>query len=267
MKAIQTISTDPVKIDLVEVPKPNPKKDQCLVKIKAAGLNRRDQWIQHGMYPGIKSHVILGSDGCGIVEEGADEWKGKEVILNPNVGWGPHEEAQSQSYSILGMPSHGTLTEYIVIDTDRLAEKPPHLNFQEAAAVPLAAMTAFRACFTKGNMEKGQRVLVTGAGGGVSQFAISFALAMECEVFVTSGSEDKIQKCITSGVTGGVNYKKEHWVRDLKSFVKDGFDLIVDSAGGDSINDYIRLIQPGGTIVVYGSTTGRPRSFDIFRLF
>lgn len=267
MRSIQTLQTDPVKIGLVEGEIPHPGEDQCLIKIQAAGLNRRDEWISKGLYPGIRSGVILGSDACGKVEEGPAEWKGKEVIINPNINWGPFEEAQSRQYTILGMPENGTLAEYLIVSSDRLVEKPSHLDALQASALPLAAMTAYRACFTQGKMVSGHRILITGAGGGVSQFAISFALALKCEVFVTSGKENKIKKCLAQGVKGGVNYKEENWVKKLNSFVKDGFDLIIDSAGGDSINEYIKLARPGGNIVIYGSTTGRPKSFDIFRLF
>ncbi|MEP5611527.1 MAG: alcohol dehydrogenase catalytic domain-containing protein, partial [Cyclobacteriaceae bacterium] len=102
MKAI-IISEGTEPIQLVDLAKPKVSKGECLVRIKAAALNRRDQWIREGMYPDIRVGCILGSDGCGVVEEGPDEWLNKEVIINPNVDWGGNPEVQSAEYSVLGM--------------------------------------------------------------------------------------------------------------------------------------------------------------------
>jgi NADPH:quinone reductase-like Zn-dependent oxidoreductase len=267
MKAIQTIENGQDSISLVNLAKPKVGEGQVLVKLKAAALNRRDQWIREGLYPGIKPGVTLGSDGCGVVVEGDDQLKGQEVIINPNISWGPNKRAQSAEYTILGLPHNGTLAEYVVVDQEKVFRKPSHLSIHEAAALPLAGMTAFRAVFTRGEVEKGQNVLVTGAGGGVSQFAILFALAAGAQVFVTSGSDDKIKKMVDSGAQAGFNYKDKEWVKKAKGAVRDGFDAIIDSAGGDSLNDYIRLVKPGGNIVHYGATTGKPSNVDLFRLF
>ena len=155
------------------------------------------------MYPGIQFGTVLGSDGCGVVEEGPDKWKGKAVIINPNVEWGSNPEVQSDSYSVLGMPTNGTLAEYIKVPAHRLHEKPAHLTDEEAAPLPLAGLTAFRATIKKGAANEGKRVLVTGAGGGVSQFAVAFAVASGAEVYVTSGSDEKIERVKKMGVKGG----------------------------------------------------------------
>lgn len=245
--------------------KPEASGNECVVKISAAALNRRDQWIREGMYPGIQFGTVLGSDGCGVVEEGPQEWIGKKVIINPNVNWGDNPEVQSAEYSVLGMPSNGTLAEYIKIPTHRLHEKPAHLSNEEAAALPLAGLTAFRATIKKGDAKAGKRVLVTGAGGGVSQFAIGFALASGSEVYVTSGSEEKIERVKEMGVKGGFNYKDEKWFKEASKV--GGFDAIIDSAGGNQLNNYLKIIKPAGRIVMYGSTTGYPEKVDVFRLF
>lgn len=264
MKAI-TITQEPEPIQLKDVDKPEASGNECVVKISAAALNRRDQWIREGMYPGIQFGTVLGSDGCGVVEEGPQEWIGKKVIINPNVNWGDNPEVQSAEYSVLGMPSNGTLAEYIKIPTHRLHEKPAHLSNEEAAALPLAGLTAFRATIKKGDAKAGKRVLVTGAGGGVSQFAIGFALASGSEVYVTSGSEEKIERVKEMGVKGGFNYKDEKWFKEASKV--GGFDAIIDSAGGNQLNNYLKIIKPAGRIVMYGSTTGYPEKVDVFRLF
>lgn len=264
MKAI-VISEESEPIQFVDISKPIPDKGECLVKIKTAALNRRDQWIREGMYPGIRFGCVLGSDGCGVVEEGPEEWMGKDVIINPNVAWGDNEEVQSPEYSVLGMPKDGTLAEYISVPIDRLVQKPEHLTDEEAAALPLAALTAYRAAIKKGLASEGKNILITGAGGGVSQLAIPLAVAVGANVYVTSGSEEKVSKCKEMGAVDGFNYKNEDWFKEASKV--GGFDAVVDSTGGNQLNNYIKIIKPGGRIVMYGSTIGYPEKVDVFRLF
>lgn len=264
MKAI-TITDQSEPIQLSEIVKPEISDGECLVKLKASGLNRRDQWIRQGMYPGIQFGTVLGSDGCGVVEAGDAKWIGKEVIINPNVEWGDDPQVQSTNYSVLGMPTNGTLAEYIKVPSHRLHKKPSHLSDIEAAALPLACLTAFRATIKKGLASEGKKILVTGAGGGVSQFAIAFALAAGAETYVTSGSDEKIERVKKIGVKAGFNYKNDKWFKETSA--TGGFDAIIDSAGGSQLNNYLKIIKPAGRIVMYGSTTGHPEKVDVFRLF
>ncbi|MEO9804717.1 MAG: zinc-binding dehydrogenase [Reichenbachiella sp.] len=270
MKALLLVDESQDKIAIREIEKPNPASGEVLIQLKAAALNHRDQWCRIGLYPGIEYGTVLGSDGAGVVVakgEGVDDyWLGKEVIINPNINWGDNEAAQSVEYHILGMPSNGTFAEFVSVAADRLMEKPSHLNFSEAAALPLGGLTAFRAIFTKAQIQEKQKILVTGIGGGVAQFAFQFAVAAGAEVFVTSGSDNKLQTARKHGVSGGFIYKDEFWVKTAFNET-GGFDAIIDSAGGSSMNDYLKLIRPGGRLVHYGSTTGLPKSLDMFRLF
>lgn len=270
MKALLLVDESQDKIAIREIEKPVPSKGEVLIEMKAAALNHRDQWCRIGMYPGLKYDTVLGSDGAGTVVEigeGVDpKWLEQDVIINPNINWGPNEEAQSAGYHILGMPTHGTFAEYLVVNQDRLMAKPAHLDFPAATALPLGGLTAFRAVFTKANISKGQNVLITGIGGGVAQFAYQFAKAAGANVYVTSGSQDKLIQVIEHGASGGYNYKDETWVKTALNETS-GFDAIIDSAGGASMNDYLRLIKPGGRMVHYGSTAGLPKGLDMFRLF
>ncbi|MBV6645308.1 MAG: zinc-binding dehydrogenase [Cyclobacteriaceae bacterium] len=267
MKAICiTEQQEPLQVVDKKVPKPD--LGQCLIQVVYAGLNRRDQWIRQGLYPGIKTGVTLGSDGSGTVIEapGNTSLIGQKVLFNPNVEWGKDQKAPGPSYSILGMPTDGTLAEYIVLPAEKLFPIPDHLSMAEAAALPLAGLTAYRACSFKGNIQPGQHVLVTGAGGGVAQLVMAFALARGCEVYVTSGSEEKIERCKSLGVPEGFLYHHENWTKEALHET-GGFDVIIDSAGGGSVNNYLKVIRPGGKIVVYGGTTGKTPQFDVHRLF
>lgn len=257
-------------IEFKEVPIPVPGSGQALVKMKAAALNRRDDWIREGKYPNIRFGVIMGSDGSGVVEAVGNEadqpWIGQEVVINPNIDWGPDPEVQSARYTILGMPVDGIFAEYAVVAVDRLHHKPFHLDFLQAAALPMGGLTAFRALFRKGELKSGQNILISGFGGGVAQFAFLFAKAAGANVYVTSGSTDKLEKALKLGATGAYNYKKEATFPDLWK-TKGGFDLVIDSAGGDQINNFIKVLKPKGKIVFYGATNGLPAKLDLYRMF
>jgi zinc-binding alcohol dehydrogenase/oxidoreductase len=270
MKALQ-ICDSKQRIEVVDVPIPTPQKGQALVKVKAAALNHRDQWIRENKYPKIKFNVTLGSDACGVVEQIADKgdeyWLGKDVIINPNNNWGKNPTVQSHDdYHILGMPTDGTFAEYIVVNVDRLHEKPSHLSYERAAAIPLAGLTSFRAVFTQGQVFRGENVLISGIGGGVALFAFQFALASGANVYVTSSSEDKLDKATKIGAAGIANYTQPNWHKDLYE-KSQGFDLVIDSGGGDNFNALIKMMRPAGHIVFYGATQGLPTSIDLYRAF
>ncbi|MBS1486293.1 MAG: zinc-binding dehydrogenase [Bacteroidetes bacterium] len=268
MKAL--VLTAPGQIEMKDIPTPVLTAGRVLVKIKAVALNRRDAWIREGKYPNIKTGMIMGSDGAGVVENVFDdahkEWIGKEVLINPNIDWGANPEVQSSRYTILGMPVDGTFAEYISVPADRLHHKPFHLDMLQAASLPLCGLTAFRALFRKGELRAGQNVLISGFGGGVAQFAFHFAKAAAANVYVTSGSDSKLEKAMKLGAKGGYNYKNQIKYDDLWK-TKGGFDLIIDSAGGDQINNFIKILRPSGKIVFYGATNGVPSKLDLYRMF
>ncbi|MBO3696885.1 zinc-binding dehydrogenase [Roseivirga sp. E12] len=270
MKGLLITDNQEEPLLIADVPKPTFQAGQVLVRIKAAALNRRDQWIRQGMYPNIQFGTVLGSDGAGVVEaigeSVSENLVGKEVIINPNVNWGKDPKAQAADYSVLGMPSNGTFAEYIVVEADRLQNKPDHLNWTEAAALPLAGLTAFRALFHHGAASTGKNVLISGVGGGVAQFAFQFAVAAGCNVYVTSGSEEKMQKCLSMGAKGAYSYREEAWFTKAQKET-GGFDVVIDSAGGNQINDFIKIMKPAGRIVFYGATNGTPEKLDMFRMF
>src|SRR6201999_3457105 len=146
MKAIVLEAADKPLV-LKEVETPALQVGEALVQVKAAALNRRDYWITIGQYAGLKYPAILGSDGAGIVTgvgSDADKgWLNKEVIINPSHNWGDYDGYQSRNFSILGLPEHGTFGEYVKVKTEYLYAKPMHLNWEQAAAVPLAGLTTY----------------------------------------------------------------------------------------------------------------------------
>lgn len=248
----------------------SPGPNEVVVRLKAAALNRRDYWITQGMYPGIDPPVVLGSDGAGIVTKTGSAlgnfWEGREVILNPGLNWGDEPAAQSDEFSILGLPRDGTFATEVAVPATQLHAKPSHLSWNEAAALPLSGVTAYRAVFSQGGLLRGQTILITGIGGGVATFAMQFAVAAGAEVWVTSSSPEKIQRAVAGGAKGGFNYKDEGWAKEL-SQTAAAPHVIIDSAGGRGYDALLKLAAPGGRIINYGATAGPPEKLDLFKVF
>ncbi|NRA40303.1 MAG: alcohol dehydrogenase catalytic domain-containing protein, partial [Planctomycetes bacterium] len=196
---------------------PELKAHEVVVELAAAALNRRDYWITQGMYPGLQLPCTPGSDGAGtIMSLGSDVQDlsiGDEVIMNPGMNWGDQQSAQDVSFEVLGMPSSGTHATHITIAADRIHAKPQHLDWQQAAALPLAYATAYRAVFSQAQVQAGQRVLVTGIGGGVALAALQLAHAYGCEVIVTTSDEEKGQSALELGAVAFYNYHDEDWAQ------------------------------------------------------
>lgn len=272
MKAIRLheIGNGPDGLRYEDVPDPEPAPGETLVKLHAAALNRRDVFITHGQYPGAKPDalpVILGSDGSGEVVSKGDgaegPAEGEEVVINPALSWGDNPRVPGKEYRILGLPDDGTYAQYVKVTSEHVFPKPSNLSHEEAASVPLAGLTAYRALVTRGQLQSGETVVVPGIGGGVATFLVLTAKAMGASVFVTSGSDEKIERAKELGAEGGVNYNSEGWSKELKSMA-GGVDLSVDSVGGDAFNALIQLAKPASRIVILGATAGpAPKAMTI----
>jgi NADPH:quinone reductase-like Zn-dependent oxidoreductase len=258
------------KIAIADVPDPVAGPGEAVVGVKAAALNRRDLWIKLGQYAGLKFPCIPGSDGAGVVlsvGQGADSsWVGREVVINPSFDWGPSEKAQGPRFSILGLPRDGTLAARVCVPAQQLFPKPAHLSMEEAAAVPLAGLTAWRALMSRARMAHGERVLITGIGSGVALFALQFAVASGGEVWVTSGSDGKIARAVKLGARGGFRYDSEGWAA-AASKEAGSFDVIIDSAGGAGFGNLLELASPGGRIAFFGATRGSVPELALRRVF
>ncbi len=263
---------DPENLKLEDWPDPEPKPGEVVVKLKAAALNHRDVWIRKGMYAGLKFPIILGSDGAGEVAalgaEAPKELLGQAVVINPGMGWGNDPRVQHKSFHILGLPDDGTYAQFVKVPFEYCHAKPTGLTWEEAAALPLAGLTAYRAVVTRARVKAGDNVLVTGIGGGVSAFALQIAKKLGANVFVTSGSEEKIERAKEIGADGGANYKLMDWAQMVVGMTDgDGPDVVIDSVGGETLAKCVEIIKPGGRIALYGATTGLPKTVDLRRIF
>ncbi|KAK1827612.1 putative zinc-type alcohol dehydrogenase-like protein yoga [Podospora conica] len=259
-------------LQLNTIPQPVPGPGQVLVKISAVALNHRDLFIRQHLYPNISfTHPLL-SDASGVVtalgpspSPRATSLLHRPVLLTPSRGWAsdPLGPEAADKFSVVGasaLTPVGTAAEYVVVDEDEVVPMPGHLTPEEGAALPLCGVTAWRAVVGKsGNAEAGRNLLVTGVGGGVALMAVQIAVARGCNVWVTSGSEEKVKRAVEMGARGGVVYGEKGWERRLEGMLpgeRRWLDAVVDGAGGEVVGKTVRLLKAGGVIVVYGMTVG-----------
>jgi len=259
----------PEKLHVEDVPKPAPAAGEILVRVERAAFNRRDVFITQGLYPGITLPRTLGSDGVGEVAELGEgvsgHAAGDPVVIYPELGWNDDGLVQ---HNILGMPSDGTFAEYISVPARNVYRKPKPLSYDEAAAIPLAGLTAYRATFTRGRISKSDVVLVPGVGSGVQTFVLLYAVHVGARTIVTSGSDAKLEHAKRLGAEIAINYKTDpDWHKTARKAAGGaGPTLIVDSTGGETLTRCLDIAAPGGRVVIYGATQGdaKVRPFSIF---
>jgi NADPH:quinone reductase-like Zn-dependent oxidoreductase len=262
----------PEKLHVEEIETPAPAPGEVLVQLTRAAFNRRDVFITQGLYPGIELPRTLGSDGAGrIAALGADVSDrnvGAAVVINPELGWNDDPAAGQRHGNILGMPKDGTFAEYLAVPASAVYPMPSGLSDDEAAALPLAGLTAYRATFTRGRITKDDVVLITGVGSGVQTFVLLYAVHVGARTIVTSGSDAKLARAKELGADVTINYKTDpDWHKTVRKAADGkGPSLIVDSSGGETFSRCLDIARAGARVVVYGGTQGdaKIRPFSIF---
>jgi NADPH:quinone reductase-like Zn-dependent oxidoreductase len=262
MRAIelQSFSVDALRI--VERPDPQPKAGEVLVKVKACSLNFRDWLMAQGSYnPKQKLPLIPVSDGTGeviAIGEGVTGFKPGDRVLGhffPN--WLAGEPSVEKFSVSMGGPFDGWLCEQRTFPANALAHIPAHLSYEEAAALPCAALTAWSAVVTLGKLQPGERVLIQGTGG-VALFALQFAKLAGAEVIMTSSSDEKLARVKAMGADHLINYRTDtNWGHTARALTGGaGLDHIVELGGAGTLMQSIRAIRPGGTISMIGVLSG-----------
>lgn len=266
LRISQQVTLDDFSPTEVDMPQPGP--GEVLVRLKAAALNHRDL---HFLNHPIEKPVILGSDGSGIVESigpgVTDCQPGMEIVIHPSMNWGEQTEVYGPDFSILGGPIDGTFAEAIVLPDKYLYAKPSHLSFEQAAALPLAGLTAFRALFTRANIQPGERVLIHGIGGGVALFALQFAKAAGTRVMVTSTRQGTLDRACDLGADQAVNSQSDDWVQRAREWTDNGVDVVVESIGGDYFTRSLDALRQGGRLVSFGRSASSEASINVGTLF
>jgi len=269
---VQRATGGPEVLQVEEVADLLPGPGQVVVRLRAAALNRRDLYIRLGQYANIKLPITPGSDGAGevlAVGEGVTNVSpGQEVVINPSLEWGDDPRIPGASWRILGLPENGAYAQQVLVPASAVLSKPEALSWEDAAALPLAGLTAYRALISRGQAQAGQTLLIPGIGGGVSSFVLLFAKRLGVRVLVTSSSDQKLARARDLGADEGFNYKTQNWVREVRHATGGvGPDLVVDSVAGDTFNHILDVVRPGGRIVTYGSTLGPAPEVVVRRIF
>jgi len=238
-----------------DVPDPSVADGWVRVTVRAASLNHHDLWSLKGVgLPADRLPMVLGCDAAGVTESG------DEVVVHGLVGdptWAG-DETLDPKRSILSERHQGTLAEQVVVPSRNLLPKPAGLSFEEAACLPTAWLTAYRMLFTNAAVKPGDRVLVQGAGGGVSTAAIALARAAGLTVWVTGRDEAKRARALELGA---------HEVFEPGARLPARVDAVLETVGKATWGHSMKSLRPGGTLVVSGATTGADPSADLNRLF
>lgn len=245
----------------------NPGPGEVRVKLKTAGLNHRDLFVVLTRHKPTDPPIIIGSDGAGVVDalgEGVTEVQiGDEVMINPSLGWREKTDAPPAGFEILGLPFHGTFAQQVIVPAENAVAKPKYLSWEEAGVISLAALTAYRALFTRGQIQSGMKVLIPGIGSGVATFLLQFAKAAGATVFVTSRSKNKYEKALELGADKAFD-SNEDWEKELGG---EKMDLVIECVGAATFNKSLKQLRPGGTIVTFGASAGDIVQLDLREFF
>jgi NADPH:quinone reductase-like Zn-dependent oxidoreductase len=278
--AVITAYGGPSSVALAEVPAPALQGDRdVIVALKAAALNHLDLFVTRGL-PGVTHQFphVLGCDGAGVVEAvGSSVTRvrpGDRVLLNPGV-WCGHchwcamgEESLCRTYRVLGEHVPGTFAEAVRVDDHCVEPVPSGVSWAEAAAFPLATLTAWRMVATRAALKAGEFTLIWGIGGGVALAALAVARHLGGQVIVTSGSDQKLERARALGAELAINYNTGDVVKEVRAATGGrGCDVIVDSVGEATWERSLKCLARGGRLVTCGGTTGPNLAFDVRKLF
>jgi len=267
------------RLRVQELPTPEVQQpDQVRIAVRAGALNHLDLFVLDGL-PGITLSFphIVGTDAAGVVDQVGtavtDLVPGDRVVLNPGISCGAcamcanDQDPLCRRFGIMGEHQPGTVAEYLVVPARNVAKVGAHLGWAQAAALPLATLTAWRMLTTRARVVPGESVLIWGIGGGVSLAALQIAKHLGARVIATSSSPQKLEKAKALGADLVLDHGVQDVVRETRAFTTAGADVVVDSVGEKTWDKSLRALRPGGRLVTCGATTGPHVQLDIRRLF
>jgi NADPH:quinone reductase-like Zn-dependent oxidoreductase len=278
MQAVQISQAGgPGVLQVITLPVPEPGPGEVLLRLKAASVNHLDVWLREGVLAVPLPHVP-GSDGAGEVAvlgadvEGIQE--GGRYLIMPGLSCGHCAPCQAGSdqycaeFSIVGTTTPGTYAEYVVVPARNLIPIPDALHFTQAAAFPVAALTAWHLLFSRANLQPGETVLIHGVSGGVGVFAVQIAKYLGATVIATASSGEKCEAAVGIGADMVLN----HGLGDVSAKVVEltdgrGADVIFDHVGAELFNGNLAALGVGGRLLVCGTTTGGDVAFNLRDLF
>jgi NADPH:quinone reductase-like Zn-dependent oxidoreductase len=259
---------DNVRLSTRPDPRPGPR--QLRIAMRAASVNYRDLLVPlRGYGQRMKAlPLIMLCDGVGVVESVGPEVTRFRVgdrvcpLYFPDWIAGPPDAAKFRA--ALGSEVDGTMAEYMVVSEESVAAPPPELSDAQAATLPTAALTAWRALVSEGAIKAGDTVLVQGTGG-VALFAVQIARMQGARVVVISSSDDKLERARRLGAHEGINYvETPEWGRRVRELTNgDGVDHIVELGGENTLPQSLRAVRTGGTISMIGVLSGGTMSASL----
>jgi len=268
------------QLDIADVPHVEAAPGEVRIAVRAAALNHLDIWVRKGR-PGMGLDFphILGSDAAGVVEEVGSGVKGihrgEEVILNPGISCGhcaaclAGEQSECAHFTIVGLGRPGAFAEYVTVPAANVQPRPAHLSWEEAAALPLAYLTAWRMLHSRARIRPGESVLIHGIGGGVALAALQLVGLAGGEAVVTSSSEDKLERARELGAAHTINYKTHPNVAEqVLAWTKGrGVDIALDAVGAATWPINLEALRKGGRAVHCGVTTGAVSEANISAIY
>lgn len=268
----------PEVVRIEDVPAPRPGPGEVRVRVKAAAMNHLDLWIRRGLPIDTTMPHIGGSDISGVVEEagqGVDPARvGERVVVNPSLWDGTcewcrmGEESMCVDFRIQGEHTNGGFAEYVTAAADHVYRIPDTLSFQDAAALPISYMTAWRALTSRARLEAGESVLVIGASGGTAIAAVQFAVLIGARVFAVTKGAENVERLRALGAAHVYDRAEEDWSKAVfRDTGKRGVDVVVENVGGPTWPGSVRALARGGRLVTYGGTAGPKVEIDLRQLF
>ncbi|MDQ4120288.1 MAG: NAD(P)-dependent alcohol dehydrogenase [Acidobacteriota bacterium] len=263
MKAITTLGDGIDNLKLIELPVPEPKADEILVKMRAVSLNYRDLLVTKGVESWKPSSPrIPVSDGVGkvvAVGSGVSEWKTGDRVTGLFLPKWLDGELTTEKYvsPLGGAATDGVLAEYVVFNEQAVVGTPNNLSDAEAATLPVAAVTAWHAVARRSRVRGGETVLIQGTGG-VSLFALQFSHAIGANLIIISSNDEKLEKAKNLGASATINYKKfPDWEKQIMELTGgEGVDHVIETVGGENLNRSLEAVKLSGTISFIGLIAG-----------
>jgi NADPH:quinone reductase-like Zn-dependent oxidoreductase len=250
-------------LKLVDARPQTPGPGEIALDVKAFSLNYRDLLVVKGLYnPKLKLPATPVSDGAGVVSAVGERVTrvqvGDRVMSHFVAGWIDGPFRQEYTATTLGTPGAGLAAQRAILPAEAVVPVPAGYDFEQAATLPIAALTAWSALVTVGNIRPGQTVLTLGTGG-VSIFALQLARAFGARVIITSSSDDKLARARQLGAYGTINYRQQpNWEQAVLELTGgEGVDLTVETAGPGTLDQSLRATRAGGTVALLGALTGR----------
>ena len=248
-------------VEVRELPEPKPRPHWVTVRLRHAALNRLDA-MQLATRSDDDAGAVFGSDGAGEVTQAGEALAaepglspGSSALILPSLFWGPRADAPGPRYEILGSPTHGTHAQYVTVPAANIYPKPAHLSWREAAALPMAGLTAWRSLMTRGRLQPGETVIVGAASSGVGSLAIQIAVASGARVIAITSTDDKAARALELGAAAVVDRTAADLADELRRAIagigSGEADLALDPTGA-LWQPFVDVLRPGGRLVAVG---------------